>query len=735
MNQDVHTRPASPPTLSDAHRKHLHTSALSDETIEKAGIYTVFDADQAAHLLNRTSDGGAKVTVPALVFPYEGTDGYARLRVWSSTPRETNSHDYSATEVPSTAHKYLAPTAKRSRIYAPTALNPAILDPSEYLWAGEGEKKALSGCQGGLAMVSAPGVFCFGKAGAATALTSDEHELHEDFDRLSISGRKVVICFDSDIDSNPDVLLAATRLGTMLKTAGANPAITYIPGNGDAKVGLDDYLASLPAEVRCGPNPFKALIEAVRPLDPYDCIETFIATRYRDWSPTDLDREVRRVALVAARMLDDTSLDSWCRHTAKKLDLTQRQVRNYLPKRKKERVDALTWVSSWLEANEVSYSMKTERVTIGGQDITSISLFQRMALDANASGGPGAQFINYALDIWLEGEKRRALESLRTRLRHAPCQADLLSAWVHAVTGNTDEVDRAVIAHFLWQVKRKLYGLPVEHHLMPLLHGGQGSGKTTAVMRLLAPMEEFTDLPGDLAVLGDTRELFRLNSSFVLFFDEMARANRVDVESLKNRITQDTLRWRALSLNRISVGANNATFIGATNTNLTDLIYDPTGVRRFYQIECQNPANWEVINSLDYFALWQSIDESGPAPVLTVLDALKERQEAMRPKDSAEEFLAARCDVGGDAWTAASVVYEQFKAFLDGDMRSDKWSFTRFGRRAKELLGAERVKTSNGVKYNLSLLPTGHLMDAVDDLLVGDKAANESMKKVGTKSA
>jgi hypothetical protein len=334
----------------------------------------------------------------------------------------------------------------------------------------------------------------------------------------------------------------------------------------------------------------------------------------------------------------------------------------------------------------------------------------------------------------MEDQKKVILDRLREALGFAPASEDLLGRWVTAVTGTLDPVDRAVMAHFLWQVKRKLFGLAVEHHMMPLLHGAQGCGKTTAITKLTSPLKDLCDSPGDLQMLADPREAFRLNRAYVMFFDEMAKANRMDVDTLKNRITQDTLRWRALNMNRIAAGPNNATFIGATNTSVTDLIYDPTGIRRFYQVECRNPCDWATLNDLDYVTLWRSIDENGPSPVVRVLTAVKERQEALRPKDAVEEFVAECCNVG-QGWTGALTVYNGFKTFLADEMATSRWSSAKFGRRLKELLGEGTVKSSNGTKYNLALVARSAGIEQFGDAIEAAKvaAANEAMteKKTG----
>jgi hypothetical protein len=701
--------------LSDAHRDHLRRSGLTDDTIAKAGIFSVLTQDAAAKLVNRNADT-PKPGVPSLAFPYPGTDGYVRLR-----PDE-----------PGTGPKYLAPTNIASRLYVPTSNLAERLAAGSTLWLVEGEKKCLVATQAGLVAVGAPGVWSFGNAEANRSAKATGEEslcLHPDLDKLPLGGRECVICFDSDIDTNPNVLRAAVRLGRMLKHAGAIAHISYIPSESDAtKVGLDDYYAALPQSQRASPAPLATMVGAARPFDPTTCVEQYIAPRWRSWTVSVQEQELRRVVMLASELLGGAAFKSWNNSTARSLGLKVGEVRDLLPERETERHDALTWVPAWLNRHDVKYDMATELVRLAGEDVTTVHLFQRMALDADAFGGPRPQYLNYALDIWTDEQRKATIRKHREALRFLPSSDDVLARWVAAVTGKDDPVDRAVMAHFVWQVKRKLYGLPVEYHLMPLLHGAQGCGKTTAINKLTEPLRDLCDSPGDLQMLADSREAFRLNRAFIMFFDEMAKANRVDVDSLKNRITQDTLRWRALNMNRVAAGTNNATFIGATNTSLTDLIYDPSGVRRFYEIECQNPSDWLTVNGLDYMGLWRSIDENGAAPILPVLRVVKERQEKMRQKDAVEEFLAECCEVGGE-WTSAMSVYESFKAFMAGDMRADRWSSSRFGRRVKALLGEDRVKVSNGTKYNLSLVLRGLAFEQVASAIemMKTKSANEPM--------
>jgi Domain of unknown function (DUF3854) len=72
---------------------------------------------------------------------------------------------------------------------------------------------------------------------------SDGEPIPDMFD-IPVEGRKVTICFDSDMLRNPNVQDAAHRLAGHLIKRGAEVWITYLPDQADgSKVGADDFFA------------------------------------------------------------------------------------------------------------------------------------------------------------------------------------------------------------------------------------------------------------------------------------------------------------------------------------------------------------------------------------------------------------------------------------------------------------------------------------------------------------
>lgn len=66
-----------------------------------------------------------------------------------------------------------------------------------------------------------------------------------DWDSIALDSRDVLIVFDSDVMSKVSVSQALVRLRKFLDQRGARVQLVYLsPGDGDTKVGLDDFLAA-----------------------------------------------------------------------------------------------------------------------------------------------------------------------------------------------------------------------------------------------------------------------------------------------------------------------------------------------------------------------------------------------------------------------------------------------------------------------------------------------------------
>lgn len=238
--------------------------------------------------------------------------------------------------------------------------------------------------------------------------------------------------------------------------------------------------------------------------------------------------------------------------------------------------------------------------------------------------------------------------------------------WMKHVAAVNWELAQVAMEHFAWQVKRKMAGLKVSWHMMPVLFGKQEGGKTTLIERMLSAIPAAYHTTGRINELGDERALRGFANSYVCFFDELEGAKRADIETLKSFITKSFVHFRPLSTNSRAGVNQSSTLIGASNHDLTEMIKDETGMRRFFQIECKDRLDWEALADVDWGDWWASIDEAGFSPLEAVMGQVKAAQFAL-VRDPLAEFIQDgiedRTTWGGDEGLQSSVLYKQYHGF------------------------------------------------------------------------
>lgn len=205
----------------------------------------------------------------------------------------------------------------------------------------------------------------------------------------------------------------------------------------------------------------------------------------------------------------------------------------------------------------------------------------------------------------------------------------------------TDDMDYAMIARvlqkFIHQTRLKLAGKKVLHHLMPVIHGVQGGGKTYLLERMFTPVAEATSW-SNFDQITDDRNMDLWNS-LVIVLDEMARANKADVETIKHVITADTLDRRPMRSNATVPVKNRAVMIGASNHRLDELIKDETGNRRFVELLFKSGAPRKLIDTFDFHAMWCSVQPGDADPLDDHRDQLAKAQEGYATKGPVQDWL------------------------------------------------------------------------------------------------
>lgn len=222
-----------------------------------------------------------------------------------------------------------------------------------------------------------------------------------------------------------------------------------------------------------------------------------------------------------------------------------------------------------------------------------------------------------------------------------------------------------VFKKFMHQVKGKGARLKINNHLCPVITGPiQGFGKSSIIRDMMGFMPDAVR-EIDFSVLTDGKTV-DIYESPVLFLDEMANADRADINTIKTRITSEVVGGiRVMRTNMSPTVRQGSTFIGTSNSCLEEVVYDSSGVRRFYEIMMDKPALYHRKNEVDWVLLWKSVDELGVDPLECVWDEVKMQQEANRAKTPLECWMNDSVSNKHHDFSSAGQMYGYFKMYME----------------------------------------------------------------------
>ncbi len=234
--------------------------------------------------------------------------------------------------------------------------------------------------------------------------------------------------------------------------------------------------------------------------------------------------------------------------------------------------------------------------------------------------------------------RREALIARFTGRAATDVGREALKAWVRMITGGEANVDVRVIAHWLWLVKRLATDRRTEYDLMPIVFGKQASGKSTATERLVAPLEELSTTI-NAATLTDERRFRQLGVCLIGRWEEMQGSGRAEIESLKHTVTAHELNYRELSTHSMVVLRRTMSFIGTSNNSVDVMVGDTTGARRFYQLTTPPRCDFALMDRIDCSHVWQAVSETERAPILDVIEVVREAQSELVHRDAVSMWL------------------------------------------------------------------------------------------------
>lgn len=243
------------------------------------------------------------------------------------------------------------------------------------------------------------------------------------------------------------------------------------------------------------------------------------------------------------------------------------------------------------------------------------------------------------LEYWADNKRAR------DRAEAGAVRPGTVGDWVSRVAVGDVSLAGAVMAHWARNCKRKLLGLAAEHDIMPILYGPQGAGKSQLVARLAAAMVPAWAVTGaKVSELADARAIAGIVDAHIVICDEMEGASNTDMDAIKSAITASTISYRPMGTNTRAQAVNCSVFIGTTNRDLTEILVDPTGMRRFYQVNTRDVIDWAFVNSFDFASWFAAIDPVGPSQLEGRMDELRAAQQRL-VIDTVTDWLASGIDV------------------------------------------------------------------------------------------
>ena len=242
------------------------------------------------------------------------------------------------------------------------------------------------------------------------------------------------------------------------------------------------------------------------------------------------------------------------------------------------------------------------------------------------------------MDEFLFQAKENHLKTLANKLKGTDEDLETLSAFVRAITGHENKVDVYVLAHWIQNIKRRLLGLPARNHMMPVVVGKQGCGKSVALNKLVSVLGSYDAGDVDLRGLLSANDASIVSERYTGVINELRNFDKADIESVKGLITMEKMNLRQAYSRKSEEYQVTISLMGTSNVLLSDVISDATGVRRFYEILVKtDKCDWGIINALDYVKLWQGISLTRDY-LYDVKKDLEALQEELRYKTPTELF-------------------------------------------------------------------------------------------------
>ena len=247
-------------------------------------------------------------------------------------------------------------------------------------------------------------------------------------------------------------------------------------------------------------------------------------------------------------------------------------------------------------------------------------------------------------------------------------------------------------------VYRKQYG----NSTMPLLISKQGYNKSTFCRRLI-PSElswGFTDN----MILSEKRQVLQAMSQFLLInLDEFNQISpQVQQGFLKNLLQLPTVKIKPPYGSHVQEFPRLASFIATSN--MTDILADPSGNRRFLGVELTGPI--DVSGRLNYEQLYaqamQALEQGeksyfDAAETAVIMQSNRQFEQISPIKQCFLEVFEPTNDVEKGEYLMAAAIFDVLKQKFGSSLQVS--SLQKFGRELQNIEGLTSKKTRFGTEY------------------------------------
>ena len=247
-------------------------------------------------------------------------------------------------------------------------------------------------------------------------------------------------------------------------------------------------------------------------------------------------------------------------------------------------------------------------------------------------------------------------------------------------------------------VYRKQYG----NSTMPLLISKQGYNKSTFCRRLI-PNElswGFTDN----MILSEKRQVLQAMSQFLLInLDEFNQISpQVQQGFLKNLLQLPTVKIKPPYGSHVQEFPRLASFIATSN--MTDILADPSGNRRFLGVELTGPI--DVSGRLNYEQLYaqamQALEQGeksyfDAAETAVIMQSNRQFEQVSPIKQCFLEVFEPTNDVEKGEYLMAAAIFDVLKQKFGSSLQVS--SLQKFGRELQNIEGLTSKKTRFGTEY------------------------------------